>query len=147
MVIILYGLVTETQTRSIVRNNILSDTFSSRAKQHRRTTTNTMSKTTKNNKNKLNKKRYEPKTPVNNTYNTRSNQNHYRQQSVKKVEFLSKDFETKKRDRSTVMSELMCLNNTATHHRFAGFSTKPACQQGARLATSTRSFFLIQSIV
>lgn len=77
------------------------------------------------NKNKLNKKRYEPKTPMNNTYNTRANQNHYRQQSVKKVEFSRKDFETKTRDRSTVMSRFIPNDLVGTHHRFAGFSSKP----------------------
>jgi hypothetical protein len=86
--------------------NIVSDTFSSRAKQHRRTYAGDKSKgKTLGKKMAFDKGKYEPKTPVNESYKTKAFNQHLRQGSTKKFSLQPKQPETRVRDRSTVASK------------------------------------------
>lgn len=84
--------------------NLDSDTFSSRAKQHRKTfgDSNKMAKTTKAVKNlQYMKKKYEPKTPINEVYKSKDMFKNIREQSIKQ----SNRYKERTRERSTVISK------------------------------------------
>jgi hypothetical protein len=85
--------------------NLDSDTFSSRAKQHRKTfgDNNKMAKTTKVVKNlQYMKNKYEPKTPINEGYKSKDLFKNIREQSIKKPN----GYKDRTRERSTVISKL-----------------------------------------
>jgi N-acetylmuramoyl-L-alanine amidase CwlA len=88
--------------------NLDSDTFSSRAKQHRKTfgVSNNMTKAKKGVKNlHYIKKKYEPKTPINENYKTKDIFKISKEQTNKKSNLISVEVKNRTRERSTVISK------------------------------------------